>query len=220
MEFIFESLDDKAFTKEELQDCRSVLHFMLFDQILSVTKIIADKSEAHLRLERRYLGSFTLPMLTVFQNPQGVEANFRIERPLCLFGYHTSKENPFIPYEMQQSHEPPALDPDIDTNVTLRVQLDPVLELPTEAESDYYPGFENPKFLFDANQWITNRKVDKNLKNRNIKLYAENFEGKSVFIPRFIHPLEPPPEIFAAQDPDPTSKVARYVSLIPHIEDN
>lgn len=134
-------------------DCDSVLFFNIYDQLLNVKQVIMDKGEVNLSLERRYLGSFTLPLLTVFQNTAGIEASFRVERPLCLFGYHTSKENPFIPFHHEGAqHPPPFLNPALPTYIMLKVTLNPVLELPTESEADYYPGFENPKFLFHGFQ--------------------------------------------------------------------
>ncbi|CAG9318052.1 unnamed protein product [Blepharisma stoltei] len=221
LELTFQSLDKVRFSKEELMDCDSVLYFNLYDQLLNIKQVIMDKGEVNLRLERRYLGSFALPLLTVFQNPSGIEASFRVDRPLCLFGYHTSKENPFIPFHHQGiEHPPPFLNPGLPTYIMLKVTLDPVLELPTESEADYYPGFENPKFLFHGFQWMIHQKNKQLLKNRNIVLWAENTKNQSVFLPRFITPLQPPPGLLSPNDPDPIAKVVRFVSLIPHIEDN
>ena len=49
----------------------------------------------------------------------------------------------------------------------------------------------------------------------------ENIEGKSVFIPKYLAPLKPPKSLFTIDRPDPKGieKVARYVSLIPYVED-
>jgi hypothetical protein len=217
----FSSLEKTGFTKEELQDCESVLYFVLYDQILSVQQVLMDEGEIRVRLDRRYLGSFSLPLLTVFQNPAGVEANFKVKRPVCLFGYHTSKENPFVPFHTESAqHSPPFLDPDVDSYVMLKVSLDPPLELPQESEADYYPGFENPNFLFYASEWATRKKQEKRLKTRSIRLFAENTKGQSVFLPRFLSPLEPPQGLLTPNDRDSIAKLVRFVSLIPHIEDN
>lgn len=217
----FSSLEKTGFTKEELQDCESLLYFVLYDQILSVQQVLMDEGEIRVRLDRRYLGSFSLPLLTVFQNPGGVEANLRVRRPLCLFGYHTSKENPFVPFNNESAqHSPPFLDPDIDSYVMVKVSLDPPLELPHESEADYYPGYESPGFLFYASEWVTRKKTEKKLKNRTIRLFAENTKGQSVFLPRYIAALQPPQGLLTSNDRDPVAKLVRFVSLIPHIEDN
>ncbi|MEE4248836.1 MAG: hypothetical protein V2I33_25950 [Kangiellaceae bacterium] len=59
------------------------------------------------------------------------------------------------------------------------------------------------------------------MKNRSIKVFAENVNGHSVFLPRFICPLEPPPQ-FSTEGDNSTiiEKCIWYVSLIPHVEDN
>lgn len=64
------------------------------------------------------------------------------------------------------------------------------------------------------------QKSKKLLKDRTILLWAENTKNQSVFLPRFVTPLAPPPGLLLSNDPDPIAKVVRYVSLIPHIEDN
>ena len=60
------------------------------------------------------------------------------------------------------------------------------------------------------------------LKNRNIRLFAENFDGYSVFMPRFLKPEGQRPHnmIFTVNDENGIEKVSRYVALIPFIEDN
>jgi coiled-coil and C2 domain-containing protein 2A len=60
------------------------------------------------------------------------------------------------------------------------------------------------------------------LKNRTIRLFAENINGHSVFMPRFLKEdgQAPPDVIFNDKEPNPIEKAARFVALIPFIEDN
>jgi hypothetical protein len=221
LELTLLSLDGLKFTPDELKDNTSVLYFNLFDQILTVQQVLMDRGEMNVRTERRYLGSFALPLLTVFQNPGGVDAAFRVKRPLLLFGYHTSQENPFVPFHAPSaSHDPPFLNPDVHTYIMMKVTLDPLLELSTQSEADYYPGYEDPVFLFQASQWLSLKSSEKRFSSRVFKVLAENSSKQSVFIPRYITALEPPPELVHVDDPQALNKCIRFVSLIPHIEDN
>ena len=132
-------------------------------------------------------------------------------------GYRIQRSDPFKAKDDTEVFN----DPEKPTYLSLKINLDPVLELPLENEGEYYAGFEPPAFLFFGSNWLSAIK-NKNsiLKDRKIQLWTENSSGQSVFLPRFITPLEPPHGLLAANDPDPVSKLVRYVSLIPHIEDN
>ena len=66
LELSFSSLDGQGFTKSELQDCESNLYFNLYDQVINVKKAVLDINEVNVKAERRYLGSFSIPLLTVF----------------------------------------------------------------------------------------------------------------------------------------------------------
>ncbi|MEE4248835.1 MAG: hypothetical protein V2I33_25945 [Kangiellaceae bacterium] len=74
----------------------------------------------------------------------------RVNRPLILWGYHTNTTNPFKPLEQREAQEFPSMNPDINTYISVKINLEPVLELPTETEADYYPGFENANFLYQG----------------------------------------------------------------------
>ena len=216
LEITFWSLNKTEFTVNELLDCESILYFNLYDQLLSSSSTV-HVNEYKVKLERRFLGSFELPILTILQNPSGIEASFRLNRPLCLQGYRIQRSDPFKAKDDTEVFN----DPEKPTYLSLKINLDPVLELPLENEGEYYAGFEPPAFLFFGSNWLSAIK-NKNsiLKDRKIQLWTENSSGQSVFLPRFITPLEPPHGLLAANDPDPVSKLVRYVSLIPHIEDN
>lgn len=116
----------------------------------------------------------------------------------------------------------PPLNPDMNTYISVKINTEPVLELPTETEADYYPGFENATFLYQGSQWVLHQKANRKvLKDRVVKVFAENCLGKSVFIPRFITPLEPPPTFMTDGDNSTIiEKCIWFVSLIPHVEDN
>lgn len=77
--------------------------------------------------------------------------------------------------------------------------------------------------MINTTKWLKAIKDDFLLKNRYIKLFGENFDGYSVFIPRFLKPQKPPEIVFDQlnnpNDELAIEKAARYISLIPFVED-
>ena len=216
LELALTSLNKSEFTVNELLDCETVIYFSLYDQLLS-TATTVHTNEYKLKLERRLLASFELPLLTILQNPAGIEASFRMNRPLCLQGYRIQRSDPF----KAQDDKDVFNDPEKPTYISVKINLDPVLELPVDNAAEYYAGFESPAFLFFGSNWLSAIRNKKSvLKDRRVHLWVENTMGQSVFLPRYIFPLEPPPGLIAHNDQDPIAKVARFVSLIPHVEDN
>ena len=60
----------------------------------------------------------------------------------------------------------------------------------------------------------------KKFKNPNISIFGESVEGTSIFIPRFMTPLEPPPQFVEdINSPFAIEECARFVSMCPFIED-
>jgi hypothetical protein len=47
----------------------------------------------------------------------------------------------------------------------------------------------------------------------------ENIDGQSVFVSKFLSPIKPPSEIYTREDKKAIERAARFVSLIPYIED-
>ena len=107
----------------------------------------------------------------------------------------------------------------------MSISLDPVLELPQDNALEYYIGLEKQNLLSSASEWIKSIKKGK-FEKRNIKVYGENVSGQSVLLCRFILPQIPPPDIYdyhshsSKSDKFAIEKAARFVSLIPLIEDN
>ena len=103
--------------------------------------------------------------------------------------------------------------------------MDPVPGFLKSDDIDYVPGFEDSIFLINTCKWLKAVKEDLKLKFRHIRVLVENFDGYSVFMPRYIRQGgQKPPEIVLDEinnpkDPLSIEKASRYVSLIPFIED-
>mmetsp|Transcript_1734 Transcript_1734/g.1586 ORF Transcript_1734/g.1586 Transcript_1734/m.1586 type:complete len:174 (-) Transcript_1734:492-1013(-) len=159
-------------------------------------------------------------MLTIFQNPK-MDATFKMERPIFLFGYKNIRGNIFGDDNDRNSMDL-NLNPLTPTYLTLSLSLNPVLEIPSRNSAEYIGGGEDPQLLMKGAKFIQVLRKKKYLANRNIKLWAEMLdkEGKIVskFISRFLSSdIEPP---LHPQDDDKIYlKCARYVSLIPFKSD-
>lgn len=49
-----------------------------------------------MQVELRYLGSVSIPLLSILNNPPKLEAIFKVGRPLALFNYVILKNNVFL----------------------------------------------------------------------------------------------------------------------------
>jgi len=107
--------------------------------------------------------------------------------------------------------------------MTVSISLDPILELPAENELDSYPGYETTELRMYARKWLqASLKTKTKTQPRKISSFGENLEGQSVLLSRFLTPQKIPPGLTENFETDEflIEKVARYVSLIPFMEDN
>lgn len=87
----------RRFTKEELVNTKAIIYLSLFDQ--EITPYKEDDYNAtsiKMTVELRYLGSVSIPLLSILNNPPKLEAMFKVGRPLALFNYVILKNNIFL----------------------------------------------------------------------------------------------------------------------------
>jgi hypothetical protein len=224
------------FTKEEIHSCSGGINFTLFDEIRQEEKIEQKDSNTYIyKYEKKYLGNFFIPFSTIFQNATLLETMSRVKIPLSVTGYYSDTSSI---YEMLDKMEQAGknnelidlksevlkiVNPNIATYMSLYISVDPILGIFKDEENDFTRGFEDPKFLINSNALLKNMMSTPLLSNRYIRVFADNLNGYSVFLCRFIHPQEPPKTIFDKdnnlQDPYSIEKAARYVALIPFLDD-
>eukprot|EP01022_Parablepharisma_sp_SALTPOND_P033088 TRINITY_DN88170_c2_g1_i1.p1 TRINITY_DN88170_c2_g1~~TRINITY_DN88170_c2_g1_i1.p1 ORF type:complete len:1162 (-),score=130.16 TRINITY_DN88170_c2_g1_i1:2098-5583(-) len=210
---------DEFFTDAELTGTTDTLYFSLFDEIKHLK---SDIEQDTIRRERRFLGSFSLPLLTVFQNPPRLEAMVKLNRPSIIFGYYTSVHNVFQVVQEEESNKQ-GVNPEIPTFMSISISLDPPIALPSQNEYEYYPGFEDIKLLISGTKWVKDIKANETYAKRLIALFVENARGESVFLPRYLYPQKPPEAVvnLVAQPNTEVAieKASHFVSLIPFIAD-
>jgi coiled-coil and C2 domain-containing protein 2A len=205
-----------AFTKDELEQSKMMVYFTLFDQEVKVDQIT--KMNRLLQKQNRYLGSFKVPLTTILSNSK-FEGLIKLQRPLILQDYHVVQDELIFmdkeDIEKQQNRN----EEQIPTYINLSISIEPFIKLPMENDKDYYNGKEKANFLEACIQWAKATARPFVLNQRCFKLFLENIDGQSVFIPRFLSPIKPPDEIYKKDDSRAIERAARFVSLIPFMDD-
>ena len=237
--FTIKPENGEYFTKQEIHNCTGGVHFTLFDEVKS-EQIIEEKSNELFiyKYEKKYLGDLLIPFSTIFQNAVLLETMSKVNIPINISGYYSdsSSVNSIIEKlsELTKKGELDAdtlynediiriINPNISTYLSLYMSVEPLLSLFKDEEPDFVRGFEDPKFLTNSTSLLKEYRSKSMYSNRHLKIFAENFDGFSVFISRYLHPQEPPSVIYDkinnSDDSLAIEKAARYVSLIPFIED-
>lgn len=204
------------FTKEELLDADTQLHIALYDRELYNIIDSGYSTQIVTKIEIRFLGSLQIPFSTVLQNPPKIEAMLKLNRPMPLLNYSILDQNIFLVGDEVQEIR---ANEQLITQINLSISLDPVLDIPPDSDLEYFPGAENPQLLVSMNNWIKGIKEHAQFNKRCFKIFAENINGQSVLLSRYITDQQPPPDVIDLDhhrnDEDAIEKAARFVSLIP-----
>lgn len=209
------------FTEEELVGGDDMLYFSIYDKYESEKRVILSNKH-EITIENKFLGSFSVPLLSILQNSPKMEGHIRVDRPMNLQGYG------MLPSGMLSSN---IFKGDIDTDllptyVSVAINLDPILELPAENEFDFYPGGEEAKLLRAGALWSNTYRQRKVGNPIIVKCFGENVERKSILMCRYLTSQAPPKRLIDLENgPIEDEKfaiqtAARFVSLIPFIDDN
>ena len=249
----------KYFSREELSKCPGVFYFTLYDEIKKeYSYSTPTKNTYRLDSYNKYLGSFNIPFVTVFQNASILDTICKVDIPKAVFGYYSDTTSIFnveteegdennitqhiddrsnsintmhglgvMPHFAQEKKQTiyevkQIINPFVNSYISLYITLDPIPSFSINDETDYVPGFEDTSFLINGTKWLNSLKNVSKFKNRTIRLFAENFDGHSVFMPRYLKSdgQKPHSQLFNENDENAIEKASRYVSLIPFIEEN
>lgn len=103
--------------------------------------------------------------------------------------------------------------------------LDPPIGLPDENAECDYRGYEEADLLAEGTRWLLEIRNNIKLKGRRASVFGENVDAESVLLCRYLSykGIKPPEQVVNLDgpwDPYAIEKVARFVSLIPFIEDS
>ena len=197
-----------------------MLYFTLYDQEVRVDQITKMRQMRY--IQNRYLGTFKIPLTTVLSESK-IEGLMRIDRPLVLQDYHVVQDELIFKdpedFKLQQACKA-RNEEQIPTYINISIQLEPLISISRDNEQEFYPGYERGPFLQAGNEWIKAYQRQFN-SERVVKLFLENLDGQSVFVSKYLSPLKPPSEIYSGpSDKKAIEKCARFVSLIPYVDDS
>jgi len=195
-------LADGLRSLSSLQSIRDDLFIQLFDQV--VVDLVDDDRErdtsVHQRYERHWLGGFTIPFSSIYKWSK-IEGTVALEMPLVPIGYEHSDPC----YKLEYS----------GTLLTVLISLNPSVAAPRSFQPDV-PSLEDEDTLTSIQNWFSVLQKDfAPHSDRLTNPLVLNSQGKTVYIGRYLIPLQPPPQLAGTSEEETLNDIIRFVASIP-----
>ncbi len=241
-----EGVSAAGMTAEALAAVRDSLHIHLFDEVS--VDLLEDPSErstqVHRRLERKWLGSLSVPFSSLFRNTR-VEGTFRLRSPPVLLGYErTGHHGGALGGGDDGGEAGPTSLTSVGggggrhhrdaTYLNLYLTVEPPLAAPDPPRERLDCGEEGEDVVRQCERWRV--QLANKFPDRRVNPMVADVNGRSVLLTRYLRRLRPPEQLLSGtstgagggsandddedENPssgsDPASRVAWFVSLVPY----